>query len=318
MRGTGQREQKIWRPWLDKVGGYTGPGLRKKPGRKKPGEDASGLGESDEGPEDSSGVEGENSTAEDPGEQEQGEQAQNDSSAAGQDPGELETPLSLPPEIEQAREEKQQKEQEQNRHLAPKAFELQGRYLRALAARFARMVSKVAEDSADFPTQGDEEWDIQALVQRKFSGRLISQCRMTREKRKVAVVLDTSPSCVQQAMLFGTIAQIAEALGDCDLYDAPNFAIHSQKLADDWERLPEMATQWHFEKRTVLAFGDFDGIDRICEATQKRGNRIYWFCCEERPQVMEHGRESLVHHFKGHYLPATNITQLMKAMRRVR
>ncbi len=228
--------------------------------------------------------------------------------------------LSIPDEVEQARREREAKERhgERNPALAPKAFGLEGRYMRGLAARFARMVSKVAEDSADMPSQGDEEWDLVELRQRRFTGRLIGQCRMTREKRKVAVVLDTSPSCEHQARLFAAIARVAEELGDCELYDAPNFAIHAVRLRTTWETLREAEREWNFQGRVVLAFGDFDGIQRISQASSIRGNKIYWFCCEERPTVLESERDYFVAHFKGHYLPATNLQNLMKAMRKVR
>jgi len=241
------------------------------------------------------------------------------------EPGESgETPpdfsLDVPAEVEARRHEAEEKRRRSalNRHLAPQAFALEGHYLRNLATRFARMISKVAEDAADMPAQGDEEWDLNELIKRRFTGRLISQCRMTREKRKVAVVLDTSPSCEHQALLFGAIARIAEELGDCELYDAPNFAIVARKLGAQWEGLPATEREWGFKGRVVLAFGDFDGIERICQASAVRGNRIYWFCCEERPAVLESGRETLVKAFKGHYHPATSLTRLMRALRRVR
>jgi hypothetical protein len=227
--------------------------------------------------------------------------------------------LSVPPEVEAKQDEERKRRAETlNRHLAPKAFDLEGRYLRALAARFARMVSKVAEDSADMPAPGDDEWDLDELRTRRFTGRLVSQCRMTRNKRKVAVVLDTSPSCEHQARLFGSVAQVAEALGDCELFDAPNFAITARKTTGAWEALPGLERDWHFERRVVLAFGDFDGIDRICKASQVRGNKIFWFCCEERPGVLDSQRDFFVKHYKGHYLPANNLDELMKAMGRVR
>lgn len=228
--------------------------------------------------------------------------------------------LEVPDEVEQLRREEEQKRRRTglNRGEAPQAFGLEGHYLRKLATRFARMVSKIAEDSADFPSEGDEEWDMSELIRRRFTGRLLSQCRMTRERRKVAVVLDTSPSCEHQARLFGSIARIAEELGDCELYDAPNFVIHARKLESAWETLPEAEREWRFQGRVVLAFGDFDGIDRICAASRVRGNRIFWFCCEERPSVLESGREQFVKEYRGHYFPATHLNQLMHAMRRVR
>lgn len=239
---------------------------------------------------------------------------------SNQPPESGEQSLSIPEDVAKRLEEQEEEELSHQHNIfgAPKAFSLDGRYLRRLASQFARMVSKVAEDSADMPVQGDDEWDHVELVQRRFSGRGVNQCRMTREKRKVAVVLDSSPSCVHQARLFGAIATVAERLGDCELYDAPNFYIHAHKQAMAWENYKERGAEWDFSQRVVLAFGDFDGIDIICEASKLRGNRIYWFSCEERPEVLNFGREKLVTHFKGVYLPANNMEQLMKAMRRVR
>ncbi len=243
-----------------------------------------------------------------------------DDSADGGGPPPLDTRLSIPGDIADARQEDDRRKERTpwNRSGAPRAFPLEGRYLRGLATRFARMVSKLAEDNADLPQDGDEEWDINALVRRRFTGKLPNQCRMTREKRKVVVVLDTSPSCAHQARLFGSVAQIAEELGDCEMYDAPNFALHSRWEDGEWILLPAGERGWAFRNRVVLAFGDFDGIDHICEASRVRGNRIYWFSCEERPQVMERNRDLFVRNYRGHYHPAMNLDALMRAMGRVR
>lgn len=240
--------------------------------------------------------------------------------AAGDGGEEDDHRLEIPEEIEARRREQEEKNRRSaaNLGLAPRAFGLEGHYLRNLAARFARMITKVAEDSADLPSQGDEEWDLPELLKRRFTGRLIHQCRMTREKRKVAIVLDTSPSCEHQARLFASVARIAEELGDCELYEAPNFAIIARKSGNEWEQLESAEEEWAFKGRVVLAFGDFDGIERICEASAIRGNRIYWFCCEERPDVLEYQRETFVKRYKGKYFPATSLQQLLKAIARVR
>ena len=288
---------RIWRDWMEQIPDYA---RVRTPRRGKPvGEETTGMeGEADPSP----------SPGEDTGDR-----------AREGEPGD-EFALHIPDEVEAGHREDEEKRRRStiNLNLAPQSFSLQGHYLRNMAARFARMISKVAEDSADMPTQGDEEWDLNELLKRRFTGRLISQCRMTREKRKVAIVLDTSPSCSGQARLFAAIARIAEDLGDCELYDAPNFVITAHKSGEEWEQLGEAEKEWRFRGRVVLAFGDFDGIGRICEASALRRNKIYWFCCEERPEVLELNREQFVKDFKGRYFPANNPQQLMKAIARVR
>lgn len=283
----------IERDWLNRIGGYA-PGGRIARREHPEGQPMDGH----------------------PGEE--GELARD--ATAGEESSVTEPRLDIPADVEASRREEREREKRTNRniHRAPQAFSLEGKYLRSLAARFARMVSKVAEDSADLPAPGDDEWDLEELRMRRFTGRHVNQCRQTREKRKVAVVLDTSPSCEHQARLFGAIAQVAEALGDCDLYDAPNFVLTASQSAGIWRPLPEPEREWRFERRVVLAFGDFDGLDQICKASQARGNKIYWFCCEERLQVLRPAQAIFVRSYKGKYHPATNLGQLMDAMRRVR
>ena len=307
----------IERAWLRRIGGY----LEQSPrGRLRRGEDGDWsedpLGDALAGDE-GDGEETDAAPADGPPGEGLGDRDDRNR-APPELPEDFDDSLSIPDEVAQAREDERRRQGAQNRSLAPRAFELKGRYLRNLATRFARMVSKVAEDAADFPTQGDDEWDLPELLQRRFTGRHINQCRMTREKRKVVVVLDTSPSCLHQALLFRNLAAIADELGDCELYDAPNFALSQRKVGAQWEPVHLADHEWHFEGRVVLAFGDFDGIERISSASQRAHNKIYWFCCEERPFVLESNREFFVHNFRGHYFVTPTLNRLMHAMKRVR
>ena len=310
------KPHRIERPWLRRIPGY-GEKRRRKIGDE--GEPGSPGEAGDESPGDVDDAAGEGADEPD-GEPGPGAPDDGEPGAPAQPPPNLDTALHIPPEIEQARREAGQDEQRTpwNRFHAPRAFPLEGRYLRGLATRFARMVSKLAEDNADLPSDGDDEWDLNALVRRRFTGKLPHQCRMSRDKRKVVVVLDTSPSCAHQARLFGAVAQIAEELGDCEIFDAPNFGLESRWREGRWETLDAAERGWPFRHRVVLAFGDFDGIDHICQASRQRGNRIFWFGCEERASVLEAGRETFVRQYKGKYFAANHITQLMRAMGRVR
>ncbi|MEE8436461.1 MAG: hypothetical protein V3S64_16870 [bacterium] len=316
---------RIRREWLERIPDYAWvrrPGKRREDGPedgpRPPGEED---GEGGDQGDDASDAAGTGLPDDEAIREEATEEEAAESTMAGEgEEVEDDYGLDIPEEIEARRREQEEKNRRSaaNLGLAPRAFGLEGHYLRNLATRFARMITKVAEDSADLPSQGDEEWDMTELLKRRFTGRLVHQCRMTREKRKVAIVLDTSPSCEHQARLFASVARIAEELGDCELYEAPNFAIIARKTGNEWEHLESTEEEWAFKGRVVLAFGDFDGIERICEASAIRGNRIYWFCCEERPEVLEHQRETFVNRYKGKYFPATSLQQLLKAIARVR
>ncbi len=316
---------RIRREWLERIPDYAWvrrPGKRREDGPedgpRPPGEED---GEGGDQGDDASDAAGTGLPDDEAIREEATEEEAAESTMAGEgEEVEDDYGLDIPEEIEARRREQEEKNRRSaaNLGLAPRAFGLEGHYLRNLATRFARMITKVAEDSADLPSQGDEEWDMPELLKRRFTGRLVHQCRMTREKRKVAIVLDTSPSCEHQARLFASVARIAEELGDCELYEAPNFAIIARKTGNEWEQLESTEEEWAFKGRVVLAFGDFDGIERICEASAIRGNRIYWFCCEERPEVLEHQRETFVRRYKGKYFPATSLQQLLKAIARVR
>jgi hypothetical protein len=314
---------RIDRPWLRRIPGYQERRIRKpseegEPGDgSKPDPDGDAAAEDEQGePTDAQGEAGEQ-TPRDAGSP-PGASAPGVGEGDNDIPPDLDTSLEIPGDIEQARQEREKQGGAWNRFHAPRAFPLEGRYLRGLAARFARMVSKLAEDHADLPDDGDDEWDLNALVRRRFTGKLPNQCRMSRDKRKVVVVLDTSPSCAHQAKLFGSIAQIAEELGDCEIFDAPNFGIEARWETGAWINLPQAGRDWPFRQRVVLAFGDFDGIEHICGASRQRGNRIYWFCCEERPPVLESQRENFVRNYKGKYFAANQIQQLMRQMGKVR
>jgi len=313
---------RIDRPWLRRIPGYQERRTRKP---SKGGERGDGAAPDRDG----EGAEEVESAERNEAQGETGDTSQSDAGAPpgaesgagdgeGAAPPDLDTSLDIPEEVEEGRREREKAGGVWNRFHAPRAFPLEGRYLRGLATRFARMVSKLAEDHADMPDHGDDEWDLNALVRRRFTGKLPHQCRMSRDKRKVVVVLDTSPSCAHQARLFGSIAQIAEELGDCEIFDAPNFGIEAHWEQGRWTTLSEPDRDWPFQQRVVLAFGDLDGIAHICDASKRRGNRIYWFCCEERTPVLESQREFFVRNYKGKYFPANQIQQLMRQMGKVR
>jgi len=86
-----------------------------------------------------------------------------------------------------------------------KAFYLEQLRRKRITATFARMISKIAEDLSGWPIAGDDQWSMPDLMARHLDRRPLSQCRLSREKEAVVVILDTSGSCLEQARLFFSV-----------------------------------------------------------------------------------------------------------------
>lgn len=200
------------------------------------------------------------------------------------------------------------------------AIALQELRERRLQRAFATIVAKTAEDAASLPVEGDDEWDIESIMRRRLDHRPLWQCRQSRERERVVIVLDTSGSCYEQAEFFQRIANLAARLGDAEIYSAPNAVINNQLIAgeDRWVHAPYGA-QWPFRRRVVLFFGDFDGGDSVVEAA--RENRVYWFSCEgNRYQDMtEHDwcHYSLAE-FRGTYYDCQTDVDVIRLARKIR
>lgn len=162
---------------------------------------------------------------------------------------------------------------------------------RRLANAFARIISKVAEDLVGFPIEGDEEWDMNAIMKRKLDKRTLPHCKQSRERERVILVLDTSGSCFNMAEFYAKIAEMAVYYGDVEMYEGPNANLAREKnmITGDWDQLYRGATsnsymitkgnyRWKdFTGRTIIFFGDWDGIRKINEIAQR--NKIYYFDC---------------------------------------
>jgi len=187
---------------------------------------------------------------------------------------------------------------------------------RRLAVEFARIISKIAEDLTGYPVDGDDEWDITAIMKRKINYRSLASCRQSREKERVILILDTSGSCYRQANFYNEIARVALKQGDIELYLAPNAEIQ-YKWNREWEEIDTWNWQW--QNRTIIFFGDFDGGDMVVKASWK--NKIYWFSSEgDRYKDMdEHSWCSYtLEDFKGYYYDCENEDDFIKLTKKIR
>lgn len=174
----------------------------------------------------------------------------------------------------------------------PGRYTLEGAKNRRLAVELSRVISKLAEDHVGASVEGDEFWDCDRLSMRKLNRESIYKCRMTREKHNIIIMLDSSPSCSEYSNFYSDIASQCVQFGDVELYDAPNARIvhmyNSRKKAfvkfltmEDIFR--DVHTWSLFKNRTVVFFGDLDGLHVILEATVN--NKVYYFCTESSEDI---------------------------------
>ena len=156
-----------------------------------------------------------------------------------------------------------------------------------LQSMFARLISKYAEDYAGEATIGEDEWDIDELMLRSITKRNIYNCKQSRDKIDIALVLDSSPSCHKECNLFHTLASLSNRIGNVDIYLAPNARLSHifnnktmsyDKLFDNANDV--IAVQGHhmhnyFNNRTIFFFGDNDGRRIIHKCSVN--NKVFWF-----------------------------------------
>ena len=188
---------------------------------------------------------------------------------------------------------------------------------RRVARTLAIIVSKIAEDLAGWPLEGDDEWNMEALMQRRITRRPLLECRQSREKESLILILDTSGSCLPQAKFYNSLAGAAVTAGDLELYAAPNAGLRARLTRNGWE--PASDVKWPFLGRTIVFFGDFDGGDEVVRASWK--NKVFWFCSEgdRYPSMDLHPWCKLsMREFRGHFHTCWNESDFIGLMKKVR
>lgn len=197
------------------------------------------------------------------------------------------------------------------------AFSIEYLRKKRIINTFAVIISKVAEDLSGWPIPGDDEWDVPALMERRLTRRTLNQCRRSREKEAVVVILDTSGSCLPQAVFYNQIAYAAVQASDIELYAAPNAGIQARRTRNGW--IPVDDREWPFVNRTIIFFGDYDGGNHVVESSWR--NKVYWFCSEGNryPSMSLHPWCSYpLSYFKGGYYDCVNEDDFLKLLRKVR
>jgi len=167
---------------------------------------------------------------------------------------------------------------------SPKQFDLTMKMMkkRRLSNMLATMVGKIAEDRAGEPIIGNDEWSIPEILNRVLTRVNINTCKQTRERERIIIILDTSPSCARYAKFFIDIAKASANLNDLEMYDAPNayivkqYSRVSKEFVDIGVEYASILMEWEaLKRRTIIFFGDFDGRRILSKAS--KDNTIYWF-----------------------------------------
>ena len=155
---------------------------------------------------------------------------------------------------------------------------------RRLGVELARIISKLAEDNIGAYTEGDDFWDCDRLAMRQITKESIFNCKMSREKHNIIIILDSSPSCSRYANFYGKIASQCVQYGDVELYDGPNARlVHIYKPREKSfvkfltaEDVFNNVHEWSlFKNRTIIFFGDSDGFHIALRNTVH--NKVYYF-----------------------------------------
>ena len=172
-----------------------------------------------------------------------------------------------------------------NKNPAPAGkLSLNGVRDRRLGVELARTISKLAEDNIGAYTEGDDYWDCDRLAMRQITKESIFNCKMSREKHNIIIILDSSPSCSRYANFYSKIASQCVQYGDVELYDGPNARlVHIYKPREKSfvtfltaEDIFNNVHEWSlFKNRTIIFFGDTDGLYIVLKNTVH--NKVYYF-----------------------------------------
>ncbi len=191
---------------------------------------------------------------------------------------------------------------------------------RKIATTFALLVSKVAEDMSYQQQPGDEFWDPRKIMRRQIDNRPLRHCKMEYTKRRLALLVDTSPSCRDEAVFYSKIASGAMLRDDIDIFLCPNGRIDAKFDPEPMRFVrDDRGGDWGLEGRTVLYFTDWDGHAQLVR--HSRDCTLYWFDNADPERYWESRRE---HHqrvrlrYRGRHFHCPDPDAFQRLVRKIR
>ena len=217
----------------------------------------------------------------------------------------------------------------QNLHSVDNSFDYEYLRNRKLSSTLSLLFGKIAEERMGDSTEGLDKWDIDKIMFRRISKKVITDCKYAREKQRLVLMLDSSPSCSSMANVYSQIATESANFDDLEIYDAPNGFAHSiynpregkfVRLSD--EEIEYTVLWGGFNGRTIIYFGDTDAVRSIRSSWSY--NDIHWWYRspyedhELKSQKLDTQRIRRQWSDKVTVYMCNNISQLMQAVRDMR
>tara|TARA_R100001591_G_scaffold40268_1_gene51903 strand:+ start:15760 stop:16902 length:1143 start_codon:yes stop_codon:yes gene_type:complete len=200
---------------------------------------------------------------------------------------------------------------------------------RKLSSNLAIMFAKIAEERTGDKIEGRHKWDIEKVMFRRVSKKLITQCKYSRDKEKIIILLDSSPSCSKMADLYSQISTEACKYEHVELYDAPNGYIHSKYSISQRAYVPltdeQLDNVYHwlgFENRTIIYFGDCDATDSISASYEY--NEIHWFFQNPYRRYSKEDQEAMMSNLREQWqgklklYECNNVNEIVKAVKEMK
>ena len=170
----------------------------------------------------------------------------------------------------------------ENLQYVDKSFDYEYLRNRKLSSTLSLLFGKIAEERMGDRTEGADKWDIDKIMFRRISKKVITDCKYAREKQRLVLMLDSSPSCSSMANVYSQISTESANFDDLEIYDAPNGYAHSiyspreGKFIKLTKEEVEYTMLWGgFSGRTIIYFGDTDATRSIRESYKY--NDVHWF-----------------------------------------
>ena len=204
------------------------------------------------------------------------------------------------------------------------AFSYDALHNRKLGSTLALLFSKIAEERMGDKIIGEDKWDVEDIMFRRVSKKVITNCKYTREKKHLILILDRSPSCKDMAQTYSEIATESAMFDDIEIFDAPNGYAHSiyNPLRKDFINLTdeEIDAMYHWnslQDRTIIYFGDEDAVRSINNSNKH--NEIHWFYKSYTSYDKDREYKDLIDKYKDRknitIYKCNNTEELMEAVR---